>query len=131
MLNKKYAVGLAGYVDCRRKDLRRRHGKLLEILSEIRTILNYVQVENIFPFGTASLRNSTNGREIVSLIQEKCGFNVQILTGEEEAVFDYYGATNADINSSGLLVDVGGGSTELAFSKIKILLQRPPSRSAL
>ena len=88
---------------------------LLEALTDVGTILKYIQPACVLPFGTAALRNSANGEEIVRLIQERCGLNVEVLTGEEEAVMDYYGARQDGIGESGLLVDVGGGSTELTF----------------
>ncbi len=115
MLNKKYAAGLAGYVDAKGNISEDGVRRLLEILTEIRAMLRHVRVKNIYPFATAALRNSGNGREIVSRIREECGFDVRVLTGEEEAIFDYYGATSGPVGDSGLLVDVGGGSTELTF----------------
>ena len=115
MLNKKYAVGLAGYIDETNSIQPEGIQVLLDALTDIGVILKYIQPTCVFPFGTAALRNSANGEEIVSLIQEKCGLKVQVLTGEEEAVMDYYGALQDGIGGSGLLVDVGGGSTELTF----------------
>ena len=69
MLNKKYAVGLAGYVD--KSNHIRPEGVeiLLNVLSDIRRILDYIKPERVLPFGTAALRNSANGGEIVSLIE--------------------------------------------------------------
>ena len=57
MLNKKYAVGLAGYVD--KSNHIRPEGVeiLLNVLSDIRRILEYIKPERVFPFGTAALRN--------------------------------------------------------------------------
>ncbi len=115
MLNKKYAAGLAGYVDGSNRISPEGIEVLLEALTDIEGILRYIRPQRVLPFGTASLRNSANGTEIVDRIREVCGWDVRILTGEEEAVFDYYGARRSGIGDSGLLVDVGGGSTELTF----------------
>ena len=115
MLNKKYPVGLAGYIDETNRIQPEGVQVLLEALTDVGTILKYIQPACVLPFGTAALRNSANGEEIVRLIQERCGLNVEVLTGEEEAVMDYYGARQDGIGESGLLVDVGGGSTELTF----------------
>lgn len=115
VLNKKYSAGLAGYIDPENRLNPEGVQKLVGILSEIRSILDHIHVERIFPFGTASLRNSANREEVLALVREKCQMDVRILTGEEEATFDYYGAMHNGINSSGLVVDVGGGSTELTF----------------
>lgn len=115
MLNKKYAVGLAGYVDEENRIQPEGVQVLLNALTEIETILGYIRPARVLPFGTAALRNSANGAEVVSRIEETCGMKVEVLTGEEEAVLDYYGARLDGIGDSGLLVDVGGGSTELTF----------------
>ena len=115
MLNKKYAVGLAGYVDASNRICKEGIAVLLEALSDIREILECIHPERVLPFGTATLRNTANGEEIVAMIREEIGMDVRVLTGEEEAVFDYYGALQDGIGNSGLLVDVGGGSTELTF----------------
>ena len=115
MINKKYAAGLAGYVTADRAISAGGIYKLTEILSEIKSMLRYIQVEEVFPFATASLRNSVNGREIVAHIRERFDFDVRILSGREEALFSYYGALNGRVGASGLVVDVGGGSAELAF----------------
>ena len=119
MLNKKYPAGLAGYIDQANRITPEGIQVLLDVLTDIQSILQYIRPQSIFPFGTASLRNSANGAEIVALIRERCGLDVRILTGEEEAIFDYYGALENNIGDSGLLMDVGGGSTELTFFKNK------------
>ena len=115
MLNKKYAVGLAGYVDASNRICKEGIAVLLEALSDIHEILECIHPERVLPFGTATLRNTANGKEIVAMIREEIGMDVRVLTGEEEAIFDYYGALQDGIGNSGLLVDVGGGSTELTF----------------
>lgn len=115
MLNKKYPAGLAGYIDAANNIRPKGIQSLLEVLSDIQTILSSISHEEVFPFATAALRNSANGEAVISLIKEKTGLEVRILSGEEEATFDYYGAAQDGIGDSGLLADVGGGSTELTF----------------
>lgn len=122
MLNKKYAAGLAGYLGKNGKLSKEGIEKLLAILNEIQSILQYVKVENVYPFATAALRNSTNGQTIVEKIKVECGMEVRILTGEEEAIFDYYSTINSGTSASGLLVDVGGGSTELTLFREREIL---------
>ena len=122
MLNKKYAAGLAGYIDQSNCISQQGINILLEVLSDISVILSHIKTECVLPFGTAALRNSANGLDAAALIKERCGLDVRILSGKEEAMFDYYGALENGIGESGLLVDVGGGSTELTFFKDKQVL---------
>ncbi|MHB8065817.1 MAG: Ppx/GppA phosphatase family protein, partial [Ruminiclostridium sp.] len=71
--------------------------------------------KEVFVFATASLRNIKNTRKAVEIIEEQSGFNIQVLSGEEEATYDYFGATLKIPMTDGILVDIGGGSTELVF----------------
>lgn len=115
LLNKKSPAGLAGYINkdrCLKKSGIR---KAVAVLSEFREILDHMMVKEVFPFATASLRNINNAPEVLEAIREQCHFDVRILSGEEEAIFDYYGALQAMEMERGLLTDIGGGSTELVF----------------
>ena len=46
-------------------------------------------------------------------IERRTGFSIRVITGDEEAEFDFIGATHNLQNDSGLLIDIGGGSTEI------------------
>ena len=63
-------------------------------------------------FATASLRNISNTEEAVAHIQRETGIAVDVLSGEEEALLSFLGAVGAG-PKNGLLIDLGGGSTEL------------------
>jgi exopolyphosphatase/guanosine-5'-triphosphate,3'-diphosphate pyrophosphatase len=117
VLNNKYPAGLAGYITSKNKMSGEGIDKLIEILEELRTVTEQITLEDIFPFGTASFRNITNAEEVLDVIKNRTGFDVQVLSGIEEAEFDYYGALQSTPLDSGLLVDVGGGSTELVLFK--------------
>lgn len=119
MINKKYTAGLAGYIDDNSNMNEEGITKLLRILGELKEILSQIEIEEIFPFATASLRGRNNVNEILCKIKEQSGFDVRILTGEEEAIFDYNSILHSGIKEEGLLVDVGGGSTELTFFQNK------------
>jgi exopolyphosphatase / guanosine-5'-triphosphate,3'-diphosphate pyrophosphatase len=65
---------------------------------------------------TAAVRRAANGEALVSAVRRSCGFEVAILSAEEEARLAFAGAarTLADVPSAPLgVVDVGGGSCEL------------------
>ena len=114
MLNKKYTAGLAGYVKKGRMS-EKGTDKLIEILTEFSEILPYIQIKEIFCLATASLRNIENSDEVCNEVKNKCGFNIIILSGEEEALYDYYGAMQSVNEPAGVVIDIGGGSTEFVF----------------
>lgn len=70
--------------------------------------------EIIYIFATAAVRCSKNGSEFVDMVREKCGLDVCVLSGEEEARLGYLGATQG---GNGGIIDVGGASTEITVGK--------------
>lgn len=115
VLNNKYQAGLAGYVNRRGELSKEGIQVLLDVLKELRTVTGQIALDELFPFATASLRNITNTKEVLKTVKSETGFDIRVLTGDEEAVFDYYGAIQSIPLNSGILADVGGGSTELVF----------------
>ncbi|HIT31980.1 MAG TPA: phosphatase [Candidatus Enterenecus stercoripullorum] len=113
MLNSKQAAGLAGYVDKEQRLSPKGIQKAIEVLRRFQLILDSVVPRKTFVFATASLRNVVNTQEVVQDIRKACGLEVRVLTGQEEALLDYSGTLRALHTQNGLLVDIGGGSTEL------------------
>lgn len=125
MLNSKEAAGLAGYIDKNNRLSTKGIQKAIKVLKRFSQILESVDVKRTFIFATASLRNVDNTKEVLAAIEAECGATVRVLTGDEEAVFDYFGAMRSLSASDGLMVDVGGGSTELVlFSQGEVVATR-------
>ena len=89
-------------------------------------------VRQFHAIGTGVFRLAKNGKQIVQLIKKYTGIEILILTKEKEAEFSLLAAmtTNTENIQSGdvgMLIDQGGGSTEIAFGefdknkKLKIL----------
>lgn len=112
LLHKKTMAGLAGYVE-QGEMSQKGIEKACEIVSEYKEILNNFSICNLNVFATASLRNIVNTDEVVRTIRELTGVHVDVISGEEEAQLDFIGATQVLNMQDGLLVDIGGGSTEL------------------
>ena len=117
ILNNKVAAGLASYVDKQNRMTPDGVRKLVSILRDFQQILSLLPDCQVFPFATASLRNIQNTDYVLQEIENLCGMRVRVLSGYEEAMLDYRGATRALDRSSGLMADIGGGSTELIFFK--------------
>lgn len=115
MLNQKYAAGLAAYVGADRRLSQDGIEKACVILREFRQIIDMLPDCEVFPFATASLRNIDNAPQVLKALQDASGLNVQILSGREEALYDYLGIIRQSQTNSGLLADIGGGSTEIVF----------------
>ena len=122
LFTKKATAGIVGYV---------KEGQLTQpgidmacaVLEEFCTIAKNMDMEQIRIFATASLRNIQNTQEAVAEIQQRVGQTVEVLSGEEEATLDFVGAIHNIKIENGILVDIGGGSTELATYQDGQLLQ--------
>lgn len=65
---------------------------------------------------TSAVREAADREDFKKKIADRLGWDLQILTGEEEARYSYKGAAAAAGTKPAAVIDVGGGSTELIFS---------------
>ena len=117
ILNNKYTAGLAAYIGKDGALSDEGIERLVDVMGKFRDAVELLPGCEVFPFATASLRNVTNREEILRRVKEATGFDIRVLSGYEEAMLDYHGAVRSMPGEEGLLVDVGGGSTELVFFK--------------
>ena len=68
-------------------------------------------VHKILAVGTSALRDATNSKEIKNIFENILDSEIRIITGEEEAYLSFIGSV--DLNNDSLLIDIGGGSTEI------------------
>lgn len=75
--------------------------------------------DDIFCFATAGLRKVSDPAPLLKKLGTTCGIAVRVLSGEEEAAYSFKGMllTLSDVPSSGMMLDMGGGSTEINFFK--------------
>ena len=74
------------------------------------------EIDELLPFATSALREAVNGAEIIARINADFEIDLQVLSGEDEAKITFLAARRWYGWSSGrlLMVDIGGGSLELA-----------------
>ncbi|HSJ19723.1 MAG TPA: Ppx/GppA phosphatase family protein [Nocardioidaceae bacterium] len=74
-------------------------------------------VEAIRFCATSAARDAGNGADFAAGVEERLGVRPEVVTGDEEAQLSYDGATRGlaggDLPAPFLVVDIGGGSTEL------------------
>lgn len=126
-MKRKHTVGLASYV---KDHTLQRAGidKVVEIIQEYRNFLDDLGIHSVTAFTTAALRNAINGADAVREISHRTRTNLTIMSGDDEATFDFIGATHDLIEDTGLLVDIGGGSTEIVYfaqREIKVKVSLP------
>jgi len=127
LINKKEMAGLAGYVSDGKLS-QRGIEKAISVLSSFKLILNNFKIKNMHVFATASLRNISNTQQVTDSIKEKLNIKIDVLSGEEEARMDFIGVKYFLNSKEGVLIDIGGGSTEIVVfnnSGIKNLTSLP------
>jgi exopolyphosphatase/guanosine-5'-triphosphate,3'-diphosphate pyrophosphatase len=89
----------------------------IETLRDFRKVLDKFRVSDVIVCGTAALRNAANAGEFMDLAGAE-GFNVKILSKDEEAFISVMGVRTSlpDISDPFLVVDVGGGSSEVVLA---------------
>ncbi len=112
LTNRKVMAGLASYVEG--GELSAEGVQVVcRVLSSYRALLDNLEIGPMYVFATASLRNIFNTEEVVQQIRAQTGLEVDVITGREEAALSFRGALLGITHDSGLMVDLGGGSTEL------------------
>ena len=66
---------------------------------------------------TSAMREASNGVEVQSEILKKTGVNIEIIGGEEEGnlIFSTFSLISRDKKKPFIVIDVGGGSTEITI----------------
>ena len=112
LMKRKHTVGLAGYLESGRL-VRAGLEKTVKILHGFMDFINTFRIPHVHAFATAALRSAVNSRAAVGEIARRTGVQVRIISGDEEAMYDFIGATQNIAHADGIMIDIGGGSTEI------------------
>ena len=91
----------------------------------LQTLVRYMErcqiaeVQTLFAVGTNVLREAKNAAEFVGRARERLGLSIEVISGEEEAFYSFLAVTKdlRDLKKPTLVIDVGGGSTELILGR--------------
>ena len=103
-------------VDERRKLLPLPITRVRNCLTDYRRELESLGAERTLAIATSAVRDAENGEAFLGEIEWSYGFTTRLLEGDEEAALMYRGVTaGRPPLEDTLLVDIGGGSTELVL----------------
>jgi exopolyphosphatase/guanosine-5'-triphosphate,3'-diphosphate pyrophosphatase len=90
--------------------------RLCEFVTEALRIAEDKGVEDFLGFATSALREAANSEEVLAAIADRCGAEIQVLSGTDEARLTFLAVRRWFGWSSGRLLafDIGGGSLEIA-----------------
>jgi len=80
-------------------------------------------VTEIHALSTAAVRMANNKDVFLKRVKDEVGFNFKILSGYEEAYYDYLGVVNSMDCNHHLMIDIGGGSTEIGLIEDRRLVE--------
>src|SRR5699024_892260 len=66
---------------------------------------------------TAAVPAASNSADFLKIVKDNSGVDIEILSGDSEAYYDYAGVMHAFELENCLICDMGGGSFELALVK--------------
>jgi len=98
-------------VDARRRLLPVPIARVRNVLTEYRRELEQLGAERTLAVATSAVRDAENGEAFLGEVEWSYGFQTRLLTGDEEAAMTLRGV--GPLEPRTLIVDVGGGSTEL------------------
>lgn len=87
--------------------------KALEALKRYRALCDVMHVSESIAIATAAVRDAIDGAEFLARAKEICRCDIELLSGQREAMLAAYGVLSGASGADGLVGDLGGGSLEL------------------
>ena len=89
--------------------------RALRCLREFAQLLRNIPKTNVRAVGTNALRRLNNSKKFIENAEDALGHSIEIIAGREEARLIYLGVSkwSAMADESRLVIDIGGGSTEI------------------
>lgn len=107
----KFKISVKDLLDLENFDVEHEFYLILEYFLRINQTL---AVKKVIAVGTAVFRGHNKTNELISFIKEKYNLKIEVISGEREAYLSAYGVLQAIPDPKGLIIDLGGGSMELA-----------------
>ncbi|MEY4860958.1 MAG: hypothetical protein RL059_657, partial [Bacteroidota bacterium] len=88
----------------------------LKTMKAFKLISEIFDVQEVRAVSTSAMREATNANKIIDSIKQETGIKLEIISGDEEAslIFSNFFAMELDLSVPFVVIDVGGGSTELS-----------------
>lgn len=89
---------------------------LVEAVAKARDAAANHQTEDLLAFATSAVRDATNSVAVLKRVRDETGVDLQVLSGEAEAIMTFLAVRRWFGWSAGrlLVLDIGGGSLEMA-----------------
>jgi len=91
--------------------------RALRTLKGFAHIAQVMKVTNTISVSTAAVRFAKNGNDFIALVKQETGFELKVISGEEEAQLGFLGVINTIGLKDFILFDLGGASIEISLVK--------------
>jgi exopolyphosphatase/guanosine-5'-triphosphate,3'-diphosphate pyrophosphatase len=99
--------------------------KMYDVFDDYFHLIEKYDCKKVIASATNALRIASNANEIIADIKKKYSLDINVLSGEEEAEYSFLGAsTTLPETNEKIVVDIGGGSTELIYGKDDEIIYR-------
>lgn len=115
VLSKKKMVGLASYVNKAGFMTDEGITAATKTLNDFKVVLNNLNIKKKYVIATAAIRNALNQKQVLEILRKKTRLNIELISGEDEALYDLKGVLLMEKFDTGIILDIGGGSTELVI----------------
>ena len=115
----KEMLGLAAGLGADNRIGKAKAQEALNCLERFGERLRHIPAANVRVVGTNTLRQASNGAEFIAEAERRLGHGIEVVSGREEARLIFMGVSYALQDNGGrrLVMDIGGGSTELIVGR--------------
>lgn len=96
--------------------------RTIEALTAMKKTIEENHIESVYTVATEAVRRAVNRNSFLERVHYETGFIFSILSGEQEAYYDYLGVCHTMDVHDGVILDTGGGSTEFVLMKQRKLI---------
>jgi len=99
-----------------------RISQTIKTLTMFRRLCDANHVDKIFAYATAAVRRAKNQKSFLDEVAMTCGIKIKVLSVEEQAMLNYQGVINSMDIPKGLIMEMGGGSTNIIYYNRKNII---------
>ena len=109
------SLQLARHIDARGRLEASAVTAAIAAVQDFRAVAAGAGAERIVAVATAAIRTATNRDSVLARLEADTGLAIKVIDGDDEARYAFLGAVHGLPIDTGYLIDVGGGSFELAY----------------
>ena len=91
----------------------KKQGQFVQLMTTYKILMDLYEVDQYRACATSAMREANNGNQLVELIKDQVGIDIEIISGQQEAELFHSSIQSYLKDQTFLHIDVGGGSTEL------------------